>query len=502
MSLIQINHLNFTYEGSFDPVFENMSFQIDTDWKLGFIGRNGKGKTTFLKLLMHEYEYSGSITASVDFEYFPYPVEDPSLMTYEILERVNPVMEQWELIRELNLLDTDPEILYRPFRTLSFGEQTKSLLAALFLKEHAFLLIDEPTNHLDVLAREKVADYLARKKGFILVSHDRDLIDRCADHVLVLNRQSIEVRKGNFSSWYEDKCARDELERRQNENLKKDIHKLKEAARQAAHWSDKVEGSKTGTRVAGLKPDRGHIGHQAAKMMKRAKSLEHRRESAVREKEGLLKDVESLDSLKINVLEHHSRRLVSLLDITIDYHRDHAGHTSQGTPPLLSHFSLEILKGERIALSGKNGCGKSSLIKLILGEDIPHTGEILLAGGLKISYISQDTSMLRGSLSAFAEKRGLDGALFRTVLRKLGLERVQFEKRIEEYSEGQKKKVLLASSLCEPAHLFLWDEPLNFIDIFSRIQLEELLLASSPTMLFVEHDRTFREKVATRVIEI
>ena len=501
MSLIQINNLNFTYEGSFDPVFENVTFQIDTDWKLGFIGRNGKGKTTFLKLLMHEYEYSGSITASVDFEYFPFPIEDPSLMTYEILENVNPVMEQWELIRELNLLDTDPEILYRPFRTLSFGEQTKSLLAALFLKEHAFLLIDEPTNHLDVRAREKVADYLARKKGFILVSHDRDFIDRCADHVLVLNRQSIEVRKGNFSSWYADKSARDDLERRQNESLKKDIHKLKEAARQAARWSDKVEGSKIGTRVAGLKPDRGHIGHQAAKMMKRAKSLEHRKENAVREKESLLKDVETADSLKINLLDHHSRRLVSLQDITIDYRSGNAGNCEHSSP-LLTHFSLEILKGERIALSGKNGCGKSSLIKLILGEDIPHTGEIHLAGGLKISYISQDTSRLNGTLSAFAEKQGLDDALFRTVLRKLGLERVQFEKRIEEYSEGQKKKVLLAVSLCEPAHLFLWDEPLNFIDIFSRIQLEELLLASRPTMLFVEHDRAFREKVATRVVNI
>lgn len=501
MSLIQINNLNFTYEGSFDPVFENVTFQIDTNWKLGFIGRNGKGKTTFLKLLMHEYEYSGSITASVDFEYFPFPIEDPSLMTYEILENVNPMMEQWELIRELNLLDTDPEILYRPFRTLSFGEQTKSLLSALFLKEHAFLLIDEPTNHLDVRAREKVADYLARKKGFILVSHDRDFIDRCADHVLVLNRQSIEVRKGNFSSWYADKSARDDLERRQNESLKKDIHKLKEAARQAARWSDKVEGSKIGTRVAGLRPDRGHIGHQAAKMMKRAKSLEHRKENAVREKESLLKDVETADSLKINVLDHHSRRLVSLQDITIDYRSGNAGNCEHSSP-LLTHFSLEVLKGERIALSGKNGCGKSSLIKLILGEDIPHTGEIHLAGGLKISYISQDTSRLNGTLSAFAEKQGLDDALFRTVLRKLGLERVQFEKRIEEYSEGQKKKVLLAVSLCEPAHLFLWDEPLNFIDIFSRIQLEELLLASRPTMLFVEHDRAFREKVATRVVNI
>lgn len=501
MSLIQINNLNFTYEGSFDPVFENVTFQIDTNWKLGFIGRNGKGKTTFLKLLMHEYEYSGSITAPVDFEYFPFPIEDPSLITYEILENANPMMEQWELIRELNLLDTDPEILYRPFRTLSFGEQTKSLLAALFLKEHAFLLIDEPTNHLDVRAREKVADYLARKKGFILVSHDRDFIDRCADHVLVLNRQSIEVRKGNFSSWYADKSARDDLERRQNESLKKDIHKLKEAARQAARWSDKVEGSKIGTRVAGLKPDRGHIGHQAAKMMKRAKSLEHRKENAVREKESLLKDVETADSLKINVLDHHSRRLVSLQDITIDYRSGKAGNCEHSSP-LLTHFSLEVLKGERIALSGKNGCGKSSLIKLILGEDIPHTGEIHLAGGLKISYISQDTSRLNGTLSAFAEKQGLDDALFRTVLRKLGLERVQFEKRIEEYSEGQKKKVLLAVSLCEPAHLFLWDEPLNFIDIFSRIQLEELLLASRPTMLFVEHDRAFREKVATRVVNI
>ena len=95
MSIIQVNHLNFTYEGSFEPVFEDVSFQIDTDWKLGFIGRNGKGKTTFLRLLMGIYEYSGTITASTDFEYFPFPVKDPSRMTLDILEEINPVMEQW-----------------------------------------------------------------------------------------------------------------------------------------------------------------------------------------------------------------------------------------------------------------------------------------------------------------------------------------------------------------------------------------------------------------------
>ena len=494
MSIIQINNLSFTYDGSFDPVFENVSFQIDTNWKLGFIGRNGKGKTTFLKLLTGEYEYSGSILSSVEFEYFPYRIENKEQLTYEIAEYVNPAMEQWELLRELNLLDADAEILYRPFCSLSFGEQSKVLLAALFLKEHAFLLIDEPTSHLDAAARDKVAEYLSHKKGFILVSHERDFIDRCVDHVLVLNRRSIEVCKGNFSSWYRDKTARDEAERRQNERLKKDIVKLKEAAKRTERWSDKVESTKTGSRVAGLRPDRGHIGHQAAKMMKRSKTLEHRRENAVQEKEKLLKDVESLDSLKLNILKHHSSRLIALRDLSIRY--------PDADEPLFENFSMEIRPGDRIALSGKNGCGKSSLIRLILGEEVPHTGEIYTAGGLRISYISQDTSYLRGTLSEFAAEYGLDGSLFRTVLAKLGLERSQFETRIETYSEGQKKKVLLAKSLCEPAHLFIWDEPLNYIDIFSRIQLEDLLLSCCPTMLFVEHDRTFREKIATETISL
>ena len=141
-------------------------------------------------------------------------------------------------------------------------------------------------------------------------------------------------------------------------------------------------------------------------------------------------------------------------------------------------------------------------MKLILGEDIPHTGQVWTAGGLVISYISQDTSYLSGTLSELAVKYGISEPLLFTVLRKLGLERAQFEKRIEDYSEGQKKKVLLAKSLCEPAHLFLWDEPLNFIDIFSRMQLEDLLLTFQPAMLFIEHDRAFREKIATRIVEL
>ena len=124
------------------------------------------------------------------------------------------------------------------------------------------------------------------------------------------------------------------------------------------------------------------------------------------------------------------------------------------------------------------------------------------ASGLVISYVNQDTSMLKGRISDFCLERNLDESLFCAILRQLDMERVQFLKNMEDYSEGQKKKVLLAASLLTPAHLYVWDEPLNYIDVFSRMQIEKLLLTYQPTMLFVEHDVRFREKIATKTIEL
>ena len=152
MSMIKIEDLSFSYPSSSDPVFEHVSFQIDTDWKLGFTGRNGRGKTTFLNLLLGNYEYSGRILSSVEFDYFPYPVRDKNRLTVEILEEVCPDAAEWQIVRELSRLGIQEEVLWRPFGTLSNGEQTKALLAALFLNEGHFLLIDEPTNHLDAEA--------------------------------------------------------------------------------------------------------------------------------------------------------------------------------------------------------------------------------------------------------------------------------------------------------------------------------------------------------------
>ena len=128
MSLININNLTFGYEGSLTNVFENVSFNIDTDWKLGLIGRNGKGKTTFLKLLLGKYEYKGSITKNIEFDYFPFEVKNKNKMAIGIVNDIAPNVEDWEIIKELNLLNTNTETLYRNFNTLSGGEQVKILL--------------------------------------------------------------------------------------------------------------------------------------------------------------------------------------------------------------------------------------------------------------------------------------------------------------------------------------------------------------------------------------
>ncbi len=490
MSLINISNLTFAYEGSFDNIFENVSFQIDTDWRLGFTGRNGRGKTTFLNLLLGKYEYQGSISSSAGFEYFPFEVADKSRDTIDVVGEIIRDSPFWELQRELSILEVSDDVLYRSFSSLSNGEQTKVLLAALFQKENRFLLIDEPTNHLDMEARKLVSAYLNRKKGFILVSHDRSFLDSCVDHILSINKTNIEIQKGNFSSWWNNKQDQDRYELAENERLKKDMNRLKAASKRALEWSEKVEKTKNGTKNSGIKPDKGYVGHKAAKMMKRSKSIESRQEAAAEEKAKLLKNVEAAEALKITPLEYHANRLVRAEKLSVFY----------GSKKVAGDISFTIEQGDRIAVCGRNGCGKSSLLKLILGEEIAFTGTLQRGSNLVISYVSQDTSFLNGDLTRFAEEYHLEESLFKAILRKLDFSRAQFEKNMEDYSGGQKKKVLLAKSLCEKAHLYVWDEPLNFIDVFSRMQIEQLLRQSGATVLFVEHDRSFADEVATKTV--
>ena len=393
MSTIQIKNLTFGYDGSLENIFENVSLNIDTNWKLGLIGRNGKGKTTFLKLLLDKYKYSGQILKTVDVDYFPFEVENKEQMAIEIVNKIAPNAEDWEVIKELNLLNTDCEILYRNYNLLSGGEQVKILLVSLFLKENNFLLIDEPTNHLDIETRNNLAKYLSRKKGFILVSHDRVFLDKVVDHIISINNESISIEKGNFTSWQENKDKRDNFEITQNERLKRDIARLEIASKNTSNWSDKVEKTKNGTTNSGSKVDKGYIGHQAAKMMKRSKAIENRIEKHIEEKRQLLKEIDRNDTLTIKPLQNKKNPLVVLNNLQIKY--------DQKT--ICKKVSFEINNGDRICLVGKNGAGKSSILKLILGEKIEFDGDLKTVNNMKISYVPQNTESLKRNIKKYSK---------------------------------------------------------------------------------------------------
>ena len=497
MSMIEIRNLTFAYDGG-DKVFDNVSFRLDTDWRLGLTGRNGKGKTTLLKLLSGELDAGKSIISSAEFRYFPYHVDEDADAVDAIRDEMGS-HDEWELIRETARLGLGVDTLHRKFRTLSMGERTKLMLAAMFLEDERerFMLIDEPTNHLDTEGRRLAAKYLASKRGFILVSHDRAFLDACTDHTMAINRADITVTNGNFSVWFENKRLRDDFERAENEKLRGEIKRLTATAAEKAAWSDRAERRKIGFDPAKTEKSisrRSYEGAKSKKMMSRAKAIEKRTDAMISEKSSLLKNIEETETLRLNPLVCRSKRVVEFRDVSAFY----------GDDLVFSGLSFTLSPGERICLEGANGCGKSTVIKLITNDPessgLRHDGEIYTAPGIVISYVGQSQDKLSGDLDTLAD--GVDRPLFYAILRKLDFSRELFDRPLETYSAGQKKKAALARSLSTRAQVYIWDEPLNYIDIFSRMQIEELIRSSDASMIFVEHDRVFAESVSTKIVRL
>ena len=224
--------------------------------------------------------------------------------------------------------------------------------------------------------------------------------------------------------------------------------------------------------------------------MQRAKSIQRRRDAALAEKEGLLSNVERTEGLSLWSAEYHSPCLAELREVSVSY----------GGRTICEPVSFVLKQGERIALQGVNGCGKSSLLRLLMGQAVPHSGTVVLSSGVRVSYVGQETDVPVGTLADYARAQGVEEHRFKAILRKMGFSRAQLERDASCFSTGERRKVLLAASLCQQAHLYLWDEPLNYIDVFSRMQIEELLLEAAPSLLFVEHDTAFVNRVATGVL--
>ncbi|MDE6104380.1 MAG: ATP-binding cassette domain-containing protein [Clostridia bacterium] len=491
MSAIIIKDLSFSYAGGLSPVFENLNLNLDTDWRLALTGDNGAGKTTLLKLLCGDIKGRGQISSTVSFNRFPFEIPDKKT-AYEAACIAAPEAELWEIEREINLLGMDTEILYRPYKTLSGGEKTKFLLAVTFARG-GFALLDEPTDHLDILGREKVAKYLSAKKGFIVVSHDKAFLNGCCDHVLALESTGAKLIHGNFETYGEETAKQRQADAVKKQSLEAESKRLKKSAERTSNWADAAERQKFGgnEKAKYAAVDRGFLGAKAAKMQKRAASVQDRRDKAESEIRELLKGFKEEEELKLTPEKFFKSRLAELKNVTV----------KKQTKTLFENLNFKIDEGERVAITGANGTGKTTLLKLIAGELESFNGLCDISPRLKISYVPQEFTF-SGTLSEYAKIYGIAEGYYKAILSKFGFDSKDFTRPVNLFSEGQKKKAALARSLIEKANLYIWDEPLNYLDISSRERLKDAILSSGISLIFVEHDVSFVNSVATRKITL
>ncbi|WP_391115889.1 ATP-binding cassette domain-containing protein [Psychrobacillus sp. L3] len=482
---ILIKKMTFKYVSMIQPIFKNVNLNINENWKLGLVGRNGRGKTTFLKILLNKLEYEGSIHSTLDFKYFPsYPANDGNISALGVLQKQNPHIDIWKIERELTYMDLSTDILDKNFNILSGGEQTKLLLIELFLNDNLFPLIDEPTNNLDLHGRKIVGQYLKKKRGFIVISHDESFLNQFVDHVLAINKESIDLISGNVETWKYEKANADMLSEEKNAELKTEIKRLNDVSKQVSNWGIKKENSTKDASARRL----------AAKQMKRAKAIKKRTEAMIEEKESLINNIENVSDLKMRV-EQPKKQVLFFRDFSI---------LREGIP-LFEPINIDIYPTDRFFIEGKNGVGKSTLLNFILGtEQVETIGEYRLNLPEHLSILSQkhqedvDYFSILNRLSTKEVKEEYWYTLYQ-----LGIERSSFsDKSSKNWSSGEQKKVFLANALLGKNELFIWDEVTNYIDMLVINQLIDTIKKYQPTMIGVDHNEYFVDAIATKKIEL
>ena len=466
MAQINVSNLTFGYEGSYDTIFENVSFSIDTSWKLGFVGRNGKGKTTFLQLLLGKYEYQGAITRSVVFDYFPYPVKQKDLerTAAELMEDWKAGVESWRVLCELEKLDMDAELLYRPFGTLSFGERTRVMLAVLFSGENDFLLIDEPTNHLDLETMDWLETYLKAYRGAVLVvSHDRYFLDSVCTRIWELRGKTITTYRGNYSAYLPQREAADERLQKQHDA---DVEK-------AAKLQDYI--------------DRNLVRASTTKMAQsRRKQLEKLEITEAPQAEAhqlnfrFEYDIEPYDELVI------------MKGLTIRI----------GERTLLEALDYVVHRGDKLIIAGPNGTGKSTLLQVLDGKRRPSGGMVRLGTGAKPGiFVQQQTRRAGRVIDAIWNQYPRFTELeVRSHLARFGYRGEEVFKDCATLSGGEMARLRFAELALERPNLMFLDEPTNHLDIFMRETLTDALSAYTGTLLLVTHDRYLMQTLGCPIL--
>ena len=493
-------------------ILDGLTFQVDSGERVGLLGKNGCGKTTLLRILTGQLDWDeGEVVLPPDkrvglisqIPVYPagYTVEDvldtafrPLREMEEEMEQLAARMERGEdpaLLRRYDQLtaafeagggyDTDtrknkvcsglqigPGMREQLFDRLSGGEKTRVNLGRLILEDTDILLLDEPTNHLDLQATEWLEEYLDKFKGTVLaVSHDRWFLDRVVDRVIEIQEGKAEFYSGNYSFYVVEKERRYQEKLKQYEKEQAKIQQLEKAAEQLRIWA--------------------YSGND--KIFKRAQSMEKRIE---RMRTTDRPTRERKMEVRFGEREFRGDEVLTIKGLSKSF----------GQRALFSGVDLEVVGGERIALLGDNGTGKSTLIKILMGEEGPDEGKIRMGPTVKIGYLPQiihfdhpersllDTMLYELDCTAQTARNRLASFKFRGE---------DVFKPVSALSGGEQSRLRLCMLMDEKINLLILDEPTNHLDIQSREWIEEAVEEYEGNLLFVSHDRYFIDRFATRV---
>ena len=514
MTDISVSSLVKSFEHG-NNILDGLTFTINSGERVGILGHNGCGKTTLFRILVGEIRYDEgeiAIPASKRMGLISQiPVYPEGWTTEQVLKdahrhlyRISDKMEKLalqmehdsspELLAEYdklqedfrrlggyemdvdrsrvaNGLDIPPAMLAQSFDSLSGGEKTRVNLARLILEDTDILLLDEPTNHLDLHATEWLEDYLLHFKGTVLtISHDRYFLDKVVQRCIEINEGKAELYSGNYSFYVEERQRRFEEKLKKYEKDQAKIEQLTRAAEQMHLW-------------AFMGMDKLH--KRAFSMEKRIEKLSHSEKPTEQKKL----------NVKFKQREFFGDEALVMEDISKGF----------GDRTLFSGLSMEVAGGERIALIGDNGTGKSTLVKLIMGDEIPDRGYLYNGPSIRKAYLPQIvrfTNEERSALDTMLYDCKCEPQQARDRLAAFGFRGESVMTKVGALSGGEKSRLRLCMLMGGEINFLVLDEPTNHLDIASREWIEDALSEYEQTLLFVSHDRYFIEKFATRIWEL
>jgi ATP-binding cassette, subfamily F, member 3 len=371
---------------------------------------------------------------------------------------------------------------------LSAGQRVRLALARLLLEDHELILFDEPTNHLDVPAREWLEGHLAgMDTAYVVASHDRRFLNTVSRKVAHLDRGKLTLYSGDYTAFRRQQKQAEEEGWRRYEKSRKLAKKLQRQAQDYQRWSESGEKKKRGA------ADKGFVSHKAAKVMKRSLVARRRMEEAI-ENARTEKPFEK-DAVKIEFGSSKGRSLLRAEEVVVGYSKER---------PLTRELSFDLWSGDRLAILGPNGCGKTALLRTVLGEILPLRGDVRLAPSSNVGYFDQDNCLVPLDVTALGAVLGTGRGetLVRTVMGRMGVRRETVNKKVAKLSSGERAKVLLATLILGDNNLLVLDEPTNYLDIETQDVLLEALVDFPGGILFVSHDRYFVEELATDIVTL